>query len=462
MSNDNFCPRCDHPLNPGGEPVEPRSAPLPSEDRSQLPTTELPPVEQLDSEDRTSLELEAGEAEPLTDSAVALDAAPVLLEPAIQDEDSTEFLLPEPAPSPDDTGELESTHAREFPIPALPSDSAPDELAEAAATEIRDAPAREFTERDTLEEPVPDLGEAEVTQPRLDIPPEIEPPVADDLAAATHPRIFVTPEAEPSELPTSRFARDAVPEPDVAPARQAYIIPPAPYTPPPAAAVPPPPVIAPPAPAYGYAVPPAFAYLQQRVQSYLRGGYELIVNAPHEATLARGKRLGPFGWLLAIISIIGVFWYLLVLLMSGFRKDMAYLTLEADGHVYEDGSGAAHIREGRARAGRRWALIGLVMFAVCLILAVVLAAVAGVMTRQERFQTALREAYPAVTLFEERFSDADADPDDVALVKDGAVAWSIVSGIAVVGLWGGLTLFVIGTIHARAYHVRVPPLPGYA
>jgi hypothetical protein len=50
----------------------------------------------------------------------------------------------------------------------------------------------------------------------------------------------------------------------------------------------------------------------------------------------------------------------------------------------------------------------------------------------------------------------------VSLAKDGAVAYAILAGITVVGLWGGATLLVVGTIHASAYHTRVPPLPGQA
>lgn len=73
----------------------------------------------------------------------------------------------------------------------------------------------------------------------------------------------------------------------------------------------------------------------------------------------------------------------------------------------------------------------------------------------------MREAYPAITLFEERFSAVQADPDDVALARDGFVVWVILAGVAIVGLWGGATLFVVGTIHHGAYRVSVPPLPGW-
>jgi hypothetical protein len=139
-----------------------------------------------------------------------------------------------------------------------------------------------------------------------------------------------------------------------------------------------------------------------------------------------------------------------------------YIVLETDGRVYEDGPGAAHVRLARARAGRRWSIFGILIFLFCFVLAILLGAVAGIVTTQKRYQAALREAYPAVTLFEERFDPAIANPDDVQVMKDGAVVFAILGGIAAVGLWGGATLFVIGTVHAGAYRVRVPPLPGYA
>lgn len=101
------------------------------------------------------------------------------------------------------------------------------------------------------------------------------------------------------------------------------------------------------------------------------------------------------------------------------------------------------------------------MFALSLLLALMLGAVAAVYLRVETNQAALREAYPAITLFEERFSAVQADPDDVALARDSFVGWVILAGVAVVGLWGGATLFVVGTIHHGAYRVSVPPLPGW-
>ena len=237
---------------------------------------------------------------------------------------------------------------------------------------------------------------------------------------------------------------------------------------PPRQILPPPPFIAPPVPAYTpprleppHPFAPGLAYLQQRANAYLRGGYRLHQRTETVAVLSRGKSLGVGGWILALLTGIGLAWYMLLLIFSGLRADRVFITLENDGLVYEDGSGAAHVRRARARAGRRWALFGAAVFALSLLLALMLGAVAVVYLRTETNQAALREAYPAITLFEERFSAVQADPDDVALARDGFVAWVILAGVAVVGLWGGATLFVVGTIHHSAYRVSVPPLPGW-
>ncbi|MBN1565831.1 MAG: hypothetical protein JXA10_18455 [Anaerolineae bacterium] len=233
----------------------------------------------------------------------------------------------------------------------------------------------------------------------------------------------------------------------------------APYTPPPPVHILPPtytpPVYTP------AAVPPTIAFLQQRVDEYRRGGYRLRAHRPDEAVLSYGKNLGVGGWVLALLSIIGALWYLMLLALSGFQRDSVYIVLESDGYVYEDGPGAAHVRRQRTRVGRRWAAFGVVILVVSLLLTIGLGIVGGIVLTQERYQAALREAYPAVTLFEEQFSATKAAPDDVQLAKDGAVVFAILGGIALVGLWGGATLVVIGSIHAGAYQVRVPALPGW-
>jgi hypothetical protein len=201
--------------------------------------------------------------------------------------------------------------------------------------------------------------------------------------------------------------------------------------------------------------------LQQRVAAYRHGGYRMHAHSQYEALLSQGKTLGVGGWILALLTGIGVLWYLLLLATSGFRQDDVFVVVEDDGRVYEDGPGAAHVRQSRARTGQRWAAFGLIVFFISLVTAILLGLIAGVVLTQDRYQAALREAYPAVTLFEEQFSADDAQPDDVQLAEDGAVVFAVISVLTAVGLWGGATLFVIGTIHASAYRVRVPPLPGW-
>lgn len=420
MSNDNVCPRCDAPLD---APVVDLPVSIPaSEDRFNHPTTGLP--------------------EAVVD---ALSPDTPLLEAEIESVTVTDESSPEPAPVTDET--LPEARIASVSV----TDETPPEVDWDPATPLIDTEIEPAAEEplDTSTPGEPQIP-AEATQPRL----------ADDLGYANrYPAIDI------SEIPTGNF--ESVGDITAAtPVRQqqptTYTIPPAPYTPPPLA-VPPPTFIAPPPtpeprPAYG--VIPGTTYFQQRVQAYKHGGYRVQVHAPHEATLTRGKSLGVFGWLLALISGIGILWYLLILAMSGFQADHAYLMLEPDGRIYEDGPGAAHIRHQRSRTGRRWSIFGLLVFVFNLILAVILGVVGWIAL--DRYKPALREAYPEITLFEDRFSDETANPDDVAMVEDGAVVYSILAGITIIGLWGGLTLLVIGSIHAAAYRVRVPPLPGYA
>jgi len=440
MSSDNVCPRCDYPLDQPAAQTPPADQEQP--DRFALPTTEVPPVEDPDDEDTPAYpEQPAAEhswSDDVTNPAV-VEGAPI-----------TNVVL---HPAPEDLEpETEEPEAEPYMVE-------PEVELETPAEDIADVESEPAFAQDILTEaptandlPFPEIGE-EVEAP--DKQPDLTP-VED-----THPRLH----EDLDEMPTAKYVtEEAPPQVEVTPAqpaRRPYIIPPAPYTPPPAPPPPPPAMITPPpGPAYTPYTAPANAYLQQRVQAYRQGGYRVHVHAPYEATLSRGKSIGVFGWLLALGSGIGLLWYMMILALSGFQRDMAYLTIEQDGRVYEDGPGAAHIRRGRARGGRRWAIFGFVLFVLCLIMAAVLAGVGYFALTQYRPE--LRQAYPTITLFEDTYSDETADPDLVSTVEDGAVVWSILAGIAVVGIWGGLTLFVIGTIHARAYNVKVPPLPGYA
>lgn len=453
LAEGDLCPRCDHPLSPPHAPdaaeETPPPATLPEADAPERPGDELQAIAVPD-------DLDAGAPDE--------DAPP-------SDVDRAD--LP--------TTRLSSVDSLDEALPAGPEDEPEIIIAPVDQDTIPDAPlAPPAASRVPEPPPHPWLDELEAEEPgRLDDahpfePGETVPRLTGDLLQPTN-EIDTASWRERDEPRPERASDDAAPgASDSAGMTQARpMIPPAPYTPPPAAVptplpmtpviAPPPATAPPPAPAvtYGYGPSPAMTYVQQRVQYYLHDGYRLISHTPHEAVLVRGKSLGLGGWLVAIASVFGLAWYLLILLVSGFRKDRAYITLEADGRVYEDGPGAAHVRRARARSGRRWSVIGLVIFILAFLLLIIVVAAASVVISQDRYQAALREAYPAITLFEERFIAAEADPGDVDLMRTGLVVWSVAAVLALLGLGGGLALFVVGYIHATAYAVNVPPLPGY-
>ncbi|MEB2289416.1 MAG: hypothetical protein OZ934_15080 [Anaerolineae bacterium] len=438
LGGDAICPRCDHPLKPTapGEGVapDPPTAIFPeaAEEESAPPEPQTaifpaPEEESAPPEPQTAIFPEAAEEAGLP----AADAT--------ASEGSTPLFESEP---PGDFAAPERAEARPQPPEVMPG---PAEEAPAAHDEDSGAvPAPDFTALFPPEE-----VEAEARLPFEDTDRRAPEAVHEDTPA--HPA-SAEPVAPPAELepPQGRT--------QITPSRQfagpGYIVPPAPYTPPPFTP-PPMPAVYGPAPVSGY------AYLQQRVAEYVQGGYRVHGHSPAQAVLSCGKNLGVGGWMLALITGIGFAWYLLTLALSGFASDRVYITLEADGRVYEDGPGAAHIRRERARAGRRWALFGGALLALSLLLALVLGAVAYVYLGDDGHQAALREAYPEITLFEERFSAVEPDPGDVPLARDGLVIWGALLGVAVVGVWGGATLAVIGTVHHGAYRVPVPSLPGW-
>lgn len=413
------------------------------------------------------------ELEPAADQAPAgLPVLDVTDMPTMQMNDlreSPENLLDDDAPTPlaEETALPDVYPAA--PALALEAELEPEPVDLTSDPPLTDVfPAASAAKVDAEPEPEPD--DLASTQPGTGRVAEAKPPI---LNAETMPTMQM------GDLRAEASAEDAmhvtVPSPGTPSSTSTpYVIPPAPYTPPPMPTPAPPAFITPPPVPYaahaGHYAPqqpaagidPALAYVQQRVQAYRQGGYRVETHGQYEASLRYGKRLSVGTLILALVTLIGALWYLVILAVSGFTADTVYVVLENDGRVYEDGPGAAHIRRQRSRGGRRWSAFGLVIFFISLLLAIPLGLVAGVVLTQDRYQAALREAYPAVTLFEEQFSAADAYPDDVALVKDGAVVFSIAAVLTLIGLWGGLTLFVIGTVHASAYRVHVPPLPGWA
>ncbi|MBN1200395.1 MAG: hypothetical protein JXJ20_00940 [Anaerolineae bacterium] len=486
MTGDDLCPRCDYPLDApppvraGSPDIDPVDEPLPGAqepesgeqpDRFELPTTSLD--QPAPANDDQPLESPAIAApEPETD----LDAAAEVIEPAepVEPAEAVEFIELKAPPEPDlDAADdviepaepVEPAEAVEFIEPEAPPepdlDAADDVLEPARPVEPAEAePVPEAGEAEDIPEPAADAADAKATQ-RSQRESEALINVIETLR-----RIVTTAPLPSTRPPDDSTAFDASATTRRQPSR-AYIIPPAPYTPPPVKEIPlsPPAIIAPPpppAPAYTQPVnttPSASAFFGQRVLEYRRGGYELHSYLPYEAILSHGKVLSAAGWLMALVSISGALWYVLILALSGFQTDTVYLTLESDGQLYEDGPGAAHVRRGRARAGRRWSVFGVILFTVSSMLALLLALMAW--AALDRYKPELRQAYPEVTLFEGEFSSEAADPDLVNTMKNGVVAFSVLAGIAVVGIWGGLTLTVIGAVHASAYHASVPPLPGW-
>lgn len=450
LSSDAICPRCDHPLVPvapdesasPGPPTAIFAAPEEEGSPAESPVAAEGSAPPADSEPPDAVPAPEEDIPPEPQTAIV---------PASEEEGSpvespvaAEGSAPPAGSEPLDAGRaLEHGEARPQPPEVLPGPA--EETPPVRDEDSGDVPAPDFTALFPPEE-----VEAEARLPFEDTDRRAPEPVHEDTP--THLAESIAPPAEVlPEPPQDRT--------QITPSRQVagpgYIVPPAPYTPPP---------VAPPLPlpaVYGPPPAPGHIYLQQRVAEYVQGGYRVHSHAPAQAVLSCGKNLGVGGWMLALITVIGFAWYLLILTLSGFATDRVYITLEADGRVYEDGPGAAHIRRGRARTGRRWALFGGAVLALSLLLALVLGAVAFVYLSDDGHQAALREAYPAITLFEERFSAAEPDADDVPLARDGFVVWVVLAGVAAVGMWGGATLAVIGTVHHGAYRVPVLPLPGW-
>lgn len=230
-------------------------------------------------------------------------------------------------------------------------------------------------------------------------------------------------------------------------------VPPAPYTPPP-----PIPEMTKSVEAYSY---PSNHYLQQRVHAYQRGGYHLLSQTPYQVVLTYGKPLGFVWWVLALLSGVGALWYFLILMTSGFSQDKVYVLMERDGTLYEDGAGAAHVRRQRARVGRRWGFLGVVIFFISLVWFIGM--VIGAAYMIDRYRPELEAAYPTVTLFTSDDPPAEnLDAETVDRAESGVLAFSILFVLAGVGVLSGLALTLVGYLHNRAYHVSVPPLPEYA
>lgn len=288
-------------------------------------------------------------------------------------------------------------------------------------------------------------------QERLEPPPSesTEPPVQPPMTLPSLENAYTAP-VPMQMIGASKAPTPAAPVSAIVPAQPT--IPPAPYTPPPVnyatAAVP-----------YSY---PSNYYLQQRVDAYRMGGYDLLSFSPYQAVLDHGKPLGLIWWLVAMLSGIGLLWYFLILLSSGFARDRVYLVIEREGALYEDGAGAAHTRRKRARVGQRWGFTGVVIFFISLLWFVGMV-VGGVYALSE-YQPELEAAYPTITMFAtgENIETRPAlEPETVEMMESGVIAYSVLFTLSVIGVLCGLTLILIGYLHSAAYHVRVPPLADY-
>ncbi len=269
-------------------------------------------------------------------------------------------------------------------------------------------------------------------------------PPSDTPLTASHPRPLPVPDPEP--LPVM----DTQPKVSMP---SAITISPAPFTLPPEAVSPPtgmPPTMA--------GVPSQDYWLQQRVQAYLYGGYQLVHQKQHEAVLSYGKSLSFFWWIIGAMSVVGLLWYWFILLLSGFRRDIVYVSLEPDGSLYEEGSGAAHIRRRRSRIARRWGVMAMLLamisvFTFCLVI------LAGAVL-MDRYETEIDAAYPEFSLFGSREIDSDAlDATQVQNVKVVVLVLIILMGLSGVGFVGGMAMFIVSYLHAAAYRVDVAPLP---
>lgn len=283
------------------------------------------------------------------------------------------------------------------------------------------------------------------------VPP---PPVAANFETARTAPVqtgMIGATAAPSRPQMPSVEAPAYPPPVSAAAP--FPIPPAPYTPPPLRDATK--SLAP----YSF---PSNHFLDQRVSAYRQGGYEMVNYTPFQVTMAQGKGLGFFWWLVAMLSGVGLLWYLIIMLTSGFSKDRVYLIVERDGALYEDGAGAAHVRRHRARVGRRWGFLGVVIFFLSLLW---FAAMMGVgVYGVENYRPELEASYPEVTLFSSDDvppNPESLDADRVATAESGVVAFSVLFIICLLSLLTGLTLTIVGYLHSTAYDVQVLPLPVY-
>lgn len=329
-------------------------------------------------------------------------------------------------------GSIETCPRCDYHLSALPPDAAPEE----APTLIEDTYSVEESEKETLwDELKPHVVAATDSH-------KPAPKFEDALTGAVAPGLIGATAFEDTQKSFS-----------LPPAVPQWQIPPAPYTPPP------------PIPEYtrsveGYSYP-SNHYLMQRANAYQRAGYRLRSQSPYQIILTYGKPLGFAWWLVALMSGVGVAWYFLIMLTSGFSQDVVYILMERDGTLYEDGAGASHVRRQRARVGRRWGFLGVVIFFISLVWFIGM--IIGAVYVIDRYRPELEAAYPTVKLFtsDQPASTNDLDAETIERAESGVLAFSILFVLSALGVLSGLALTIVGYLHSHAYDVRVPPLPEY-
>jgi hypothetical protein len=292
-----------------------------------------------------------------------------------------------------------------------------------------------------------------IPRPSPPPPPELEATLAGSLppAQVAQPDFedALTGALDPRLIGTTALADTQAQAPLVPAAQPNLAIPPAPYTPPPLRDM------TRSTQAYSY---PSNYFLEQRVAAYTAGDYEMISYTPYQVVMEKGKGLSFFWWLMALLSGTGFLWYCWLLLRSGFSKDRVYLIMERDGTFFEDGQGAVHQRRARAKAGRRWGFLGVVIFFLSLLW--LAGALAFGIWAADTYQAELAAVYPDIELFQ------GASPADLSQTarqdwQDRALAYGLVTGLAGLSLWLGLSLTIMGYLHHAACDVRVLPLAVY-
>jgi hypothetical protein len=203
---------------------------------------------------------------------------------------------------------------------------------------------------------------------------------------------------------------------------------------------------------------PSDYWLQQRIKAYELAGYGIENQTGYDALMSMGKKLPFVWWIVAGMSVVGVLWYFLILLTSGFRKEKVYIGLEPDGYVFEEGAASAHVRRRRSRSGRRWGLTGIVIAILATFLLFMLIIAASVIA--SNYEAELNAAYPELTFFKDP-GDTDVSQSDIQDIRMIVAVMIVMFTIAVLGVLGGSMLAVISYIQAAAYRVDVAPLPGY-